>query len=365
MLVFVPERIRVLDRDPGVFVDAPDRRAYAGIHAGGDREPCPGPADRGDHVGVVERRIGPGDDQPAGPGCDRIRQRLGDRPRRTACGVRSPAPQPGSGDHRRGQRTGHGSDQRIQPVHPRVAIPGGLLGIPMRLAHRVIDIDEGHLLRTGQQRGVRGQVAQNREAIPSSWRTCPNVKLRRKVPSVDGARTPANNRSIPPWRSRSMSSIESAPAAMPPISAGTFRCTFAAPSPDSVSRWPASAARSHRSASDITGTSPATDTRLGSSKTAETPCETCIYRMPFLISDMEPLQVPSSQVRRAFVCYGTPSHPNQVGGSGLKEADNKHNRSTWSSTISLRWIAMTSMPSYRVFTRTLSSPSSQIGRAHV
>jgi hypothetical protein len=33
-----------------------------------------------------------------------------------------------------------------------------------------------------------------------------------KVPNVDGARMSVNNRGMPPWRSRSRSSIESAPA---------------------------------------------------------------------------------------------------------------------------------------------------------
>ena len=54
----------------------------------------------------------------------------------------------------------------------------------------------------------------------SCW-TCPWVNERRNVPSVEGARTPANNRPIPPWRSRSRSSIESAPASIPPTTPAT------------------------------------------------------------------------------------------------------------------------------------------------
>ena len=52
--------------------------------------------------------------------------------------------------------------------------------------------------------------------------------MRRNVPSVDGARTPVNNRPIAPCRNRAMSSIESAPAIMPATSAGTFNRAFAA-----------------------------------------------------------------------------------------------------------------------------------------
>jgi hypothetical protein len=51
------------------------------------------------------------------------------------------------------------------------------------------------------------KAIRNREATASSWRTWPKVNARRNVPNVEGARTPVNNRSIPPWRSRSMSVV--------------------------------------------------------------------------------------------------------------------------------------------------------------
>src|SRR5215218_8178246 len=57
-----------------------------------------------------------------------------------------------------------------------------------------------------------------RSASPStrsSWRTCPKVNERRKVPSVDGAIALwPRTASVPPARKRSQSSIESAPAAI-------------------------------------------------------------------------------------------------------------------------------------------------------
>lgn len=45
----------------------------------------------------------------------------------------------------------------------------------------------------------------------------PMRELRRNVPSVEGARTSPISRAIPPERSRSRSSIESAPASMAEI----------------------------------------------------------------------------------------------------------------------------------------------------
>ena len=65
-----------------------------------------------------------------------------------------------------------------------------------------------------------------------SCATLPQVNERRNDPSVDGARTPANTSGIAPWRSTSISSIESAPAAIPatrqPIFASAFTPHFPA-----------------------------------------------------------------------------------------------------------------------------------------
>jgi len=53
------------------------------------------------------------------------------------------------------------------------------------------------------------------------------VKDRRNDPNVDGAYVPANSFFSPPWRSKDMSSIESAPASIPATSAVTFNPAFA------------------------------------------------------------------------------------------------------------------------------------------
>ncbi len=60
----------------------------------------------------------------------------------------------------------------------------------------------------------------------SSCSTFPQVKARRNEPSVDGARIPPNSAGIAPWRSRSMSSILSAPAIIPAARHATFSWAF-------------------------------------------------------------------------------------------------------------------------------------------
>ena len=56
-------------------------------------------------------------------------------------------------------------------------------------------------------------LASNSRLTRSSWRTWPHRKLRRKVPSVDGALiTQPSTRSVPPARSASASSMQSPPA---------------------------------------------------------------------------------------------------------------------------------------------------------
>ncbi len=62
----------------------------------------------------------------------------------------------------------------------------------------------------------------------------------------------------------------SAPATIPAISAGIFRCAFTPPLADNVSVSATSSVRPHRCAKATTGASPAHDTRFGSSNAAET-----------------------------------------------------------------------------------------------
>lgn len=66
-----------------------------------------------------------------------------------------------------------------------------------------------------------------------------------------------------------MSSIESAPATMPATSAVAFPPAFAPLSVGTLRCWSASLANPDASVSASTGTSPAADTRLDSSNTAD------------------------------------------------------------------------------------------------
>jgi hypothetical protein len=102
---------------------------------------------------------------------------------------------------------------------------------------------------------------------------CPKLNSRNNVPTVEGAYTPANSSPQPPLRSRSMSSILSAPAHIPATNVASFGAGLADPD---LTRGEAIATLSSNSlvrpvcsARVITGTSPATETRLSSSNRAE------------------------------------------------------------------------------------------------
>src|SRR4051812_11102047 len=100
-----------------------------------------------------------------------------------------------------------------------------------------------------------------------------------------------------------MSSMLSAPAAMPATSEESFRPALAPLSVGTVIRSSASSRRSALRASAISGTRPAAATRLGSSNVADTTgrmWESCIYEMPFLTGDTDPQQVLSPHFRGAF-----------------------------------------------------------------
>jgi hypothetical protein len=120
------------------------------------------------------------------------------------------------------------------------------------------------------------------------------VNARRNVPRVEGARTPANRAGIAPCRWTSRSSMLSAPATMPATMLVTL-APAAAPAlffaPPSFTFCAVRRASPHRSASRITGTSPAYATRFVSSNaadTAEAAWEDCISRMHSDSVDTEP-----------------------------------------------------------------------------
>src|SRR5690349_24810484 len=128
---------------------------------------------------------------------------------------------------------------------------------------------------------------------------------------------------MPPWRSRSMSSIESAPHTMAATNARILNAALAPPFAAIFTRSRSRAGRPQRSASAITGTSPAHDTRFGSSNRtliAARAWDSRIQRMPFCARLDVAVVRTSSQLRGAFVCYDAPSPTHFGGGSRLSRA---------------------------------------------
>ena len=99
------------------------------------------------------------------------------------------------------------------------------------------------------------------------------MNSRNNVPTVDGAYTPSNSVVMPPLRTSSTSSIQSAPTHIPATTVASFGAGLAAPDLIRGSAMctfsPSSRESPVCSANVITGTSPAYDTRCSSSKTAE------------------------------------------------------------------------------------------------
>ena len=118
-------------------------------------------------------------------------------------------------DYRRRQR-GRAPSQsaRSDPSHPcsRAQLPA--FGIPMGLAHRVIDIDARHLVGAGQQRGLRGQLGQPGRSAPCELAHVPEAEPAPE-PAQRGRGPHPPTRPIAPCRSRSISSMVSAPATIP------------------------------------------------------------------------------------------------------------------------------------------------------
>ena len=111
--------------------------------------------------------------------------------------------------------------------------------------------------------------ARNSRLTLPSWQTFPQLNERRNDPSVDGARTPSKITRIAPCRSTSMSPTGSAPAAIPATRHPILASALAPHGPATLTCSRAKANRPARPASDMTGTSPARDTRFGSSNEGE------------------------------------------------------------------------------------------------
>jgi hypothetical protein len=152
----------------------------------------------------------------------------------------------------------------------------------------------------GSSGARRASSASNSRLTFSSCSTLPQVNERRNDPSVDGARTPPNSDRIAPCRSRSRSSMLSAPPIIPATTQGTFTWGFAPHRRAIRTCSPARSVRPARCASAITGTSPARDTRFGSSNVTWIFARSCNNRTCEVSSRLgtrKIQQLPSSQLR--------------------------------------------------------------------
>jgi hypothetical protein len=116
-------------------------------------------------------------------------------------------------------------------------------------------------------------------ATAASWLTWPKLNSRKKIPNVDGAYTSPYTRGVPPARSRFASSMLSAPHSMPAMIVVSFPAALTAPETTRVlGRSTCSLINRERpvcSASSMTGTKPAADTRFASSNTADPTVNVC------------------------------------------------------------------------------------------
>ena len=164
----------------------------------------------------------------------------------------------------------HGRQQLLRLVLEDVRVQGWNVELRLRIPSTTPRLPTHAPLRRPRTNaagpGPRETAGQPRRQCQAMTICVPWVNVRRNVPNVDGARTPSNSRSIPPCRSRSISSIESAPATIPATSACTFKRAFG---DGTLSLSATSSASPHDSDKAITGASPAHDTRFGSSKPAD------------------------------------------------------------------------------------------------
>ena len=165
---------------------------------------------------------------------------------------------------------GRGGQQRVQSLDPGVAVAGALLGVAVGRPDRVVDIDERHLRAGADQRGVPGQAGQepggDRVQLPDMAepeRPQERAQRRRRPHPGEQPAHPAvpqhghiRNRIRAGDHARDQRGLPS-----PRPHARRRRAPSDAGPPASIS--PA------RAAKPIAGTSPACDTRLGSSNTAD------------------------------------------------------------------------------------------------
>ena len=227
----VPDGLRVLDGGPGVLGDGGDRGPDRGGDRGGDGEPGAVAADRGDHRGGVVGGVHPDDDGPGGAAGAGGPDGLGGEAGRAAGRGRVPAAQPGGGGDRGGQRGADRGDERVQAADQdglaldlRVAEPRALLLVAVDPFLRRVDVDEGQHVRAGQQRRLARRAGPAAPGRPSrAAGRCPRYRSAGATRAWTGRGPRRTATSMAPCRSRPMSSMLSAPAAMPATRQPTFR----------------------------------------------------------------------------------------------------------------------------------------------
>ena len=186
-------------------------------------------ADRGaDDGGPVERRVGPQQRLATRVRADQVGDGLegvGDQPFRAARRPARSLPQPLRHDHRRRPRGGDRGQQRVQAADPGVAEPGALLGVPVDLDDRVVDVDQhrpccrsppassgGPGGQAGQEpRGDRVELAD----MPEGERAQERTQRRRRVRAVEQP-CPSRRAAAAPCHRCSRRRRPSRPPARPP-----------------------------------------------------------------------------------------------------------------------------------------------------
>ena len=159
----VEDGVGVLDGGPRVLFDGGDRGLDLGVQAHGDRHLRP-TADRcTDRRCPIERRVRTQQRLAVTGPCSLLTvlrasatSRFAPRgdphdPLRSRCATTTGAD----------PRGGDGGEQRVQAAHPGVAEPGALLGVPVDLDDRVVDIDQHPTARAvaGDLRGLAGRAS--------------------------------------------------------------------------------------------------------------------------------------------------------------------------------------------------------------
>jgi hypothetical protein len=126
----------------------------------------------------------------------------------------------------------------------------------------------------------------------SSWRTLCHAKARSQLPIVEGARVASNSFPVAPARSAAVSSMQSPPASIEPITVSALDPLLAPCSANST-RWSIAAVKPSRCANTAAGNSPADGTRFASSKLTDTrdrSWDACIRQVPSRLVDLRPQQ---------------------------------------------------------------------------